>query len=111
MAEEKAKNDPMNKNKQIKHIKVSSVTLANILKMDRINKLKKRKRGRPRKIKEDPNEEDLADYNEWYNLQKGLQMELIAQIDKEAAKDYQKEEEVSEQASDTEESEDEGSKP
>jgi len=64
------------------------VTLAKILKMDRESKLKKRKRGRPRKIKEDPNEEELADYNEWYNLQKGLQMELIAHIDREVAKQY-----------------------
>jgi hypothetical protein len=67
MAIEKQNNDPRMKS-EIKHIKVSSVTLNNILKMDRANKLKKRKRGRPRKIKEDPNDEDLAYYNEWYNL-------------------------------------------
>lgn len=64
---------------------MSSVTLANILKKDKETKSISKQKGRPRKIKEDPTEEDLADYNEWYGLQKGLQMELISSIDKNAA--------------------------
>ena len=69
----------------VKHIKVSSVTLANILQKDKENKFGSKQKGRPRKIKEDPPEEDLIDYNEWYNLQKNLQMELISQIDNNVA--------------------------
>ena len=52
--------------KKVEHTKVSSVTLQKILNMDRAKKGKRK--GRPRKIKEDPLEEELADYNEWYNL-------------------------------------------
>lgn len=90
IAEQQAANNP---GMAVKHIKVSTVTLENILKMDREAKQKKRKPGRPRKIKEDPTDEELADYNEWYNLQKELQMELISSIDKVAVQEYRKEEE------------------
>ena len=107
MALEEARNNPHS----VKHIKVSTVTLENILRMDKESKKRKLFKGRPRKIKEDPTEEDLADYNEWFNLQKDLQMELISQIDKGAVQEYQKEEEEAAAAEinpvESEESEDE----
>lgn len=82
----------------VKHIKVSSVTLANILKRDKEGKHGSNQKGRPRKIKEDPFEEEVADYNEWYTCQKNLQMELISQIDKNVAHEHKKEEEEAEVA-------------
>jgi hypothetical protein len=91
------------------------VTLANILKKDKESKHGCKHKGRPRKIKEDPLEEEVADYNEWYTCQKNLQMELISQIDKNVAHEHKKEEEeaeVAEQqppAAQTQESEEEQS--
>jgi histone-lysine N-methyltransferase SETD2/UMP-CMP kinase len=89
---EEAKDDMKEKKSSVENI-----SLTKVLKRDKERKklklLKSRSKkrpGRPRKNVMDEEElDDLSDYNEFYNLQKSLQRELIEMIGKEALVDYE----------------------